>query len=350
VPLASEFSRAARRFLRFVGRPIRGARGRGGIVLLPYRGYGSRERAFLIGRVFRQRGMTPVQGPWDIRRQVRDVIRRMIRRPVAGVPVAGRLLGAEATGETDADGYFRLTWTLPAPPPDGARWHPVALALAGDSDAIAEAEVYIPPPGARFVVISDIDDTVMHTGVANKLAMTWRLFVQSARSRTAFPGVSTLYRALHEGTGGDEGNPMIYVSRAPWGIYDILSEFFRRHDIPEGPVLLLREWGLSWCEPGAAPRRGPQARADRACHGDVPRPALRADRRQRPARPGDLPRGGRAPRRARARRLHPRRLGPKRRHPRGDRRHQGRRARRGLRTRARRRHPAQWPSTPPAPG
>jgi phosphatidate phosphatase APP1 len=253
VPFASDLSRAFKRFLRFVGRPIRGARGRGGVVLQPYRGYGSRERAFLIGRVFRQRSMTPVQGPWDIRRQLRDMLRRMIRRPVAGVRVAGQLLGAEAAGETDADGYFRLTWTLAAPPPDGGRWHPVALALDGDPSAAAEAEVYIPPPRARYAVISDIDDTVMHTGVANKLAMTWRLFVQGARSRTAFPGVAALYRALHEGTGGDEGNPMIYVSRAPWGIYDILSEFFRRHDIPEGPVLLLREWGISWWNP--VPRR-----------------------------------------------------------------------------------------------
>ena len=39
---------------------------------------------------------------------------------------------------------------------------------------------------------------------------------------------------------------MLYVSRAPWGIYEILEEFFRRHDIPVGPILFLREWGLSW--------------------------------------------------------------------------------------------------------
>ena len=79
----------------------------------------------------------------------------------------------------------------------------------------APSDVYIPPDAARFVVVSDIDDTVMVTGVVNKAAMLWRLFVQDAEDRTVFPGVSHLYRALHAGGSGDDGNPMLYVSRAP---------------------------------------------------------------------------------------------------------------------------------------
>jgi phosphatidate phosphatase APP1 len=89
----------------------------------------------------------------------------------------------------------------------------------------------------------------MHTGVANKLGMMWRLFVADAQSRVAFPGVAALYRALHAGVSGTEGNPMLYVSRAPWGIYDVLEEFFDLHGIPVGPVLFLREWGISWRSP-----------------------------------------------------------------------------------------------------
>jgi phosphatidate phosphatase APP1 len=109
--------------------------------------------------------------------------------------------------------------------------------------------VFIPPEHCRYVVISDIDDTIMHTGVANKLKMLWRLFVQDAESRVAFPGVAALYRALYAGRSGDEANPILYVSRAPWGIYDMLDEFFTLHGIPVGPVLFLREWGLSWKSP-----------------------------------------------------------------------------------------------------
>jgi phosphatidate phosphatase APP1 len=65
----------------------------------------------------------------------------------------------------------------------------------------------------------------------------------------AFPGVAAFYRALHAGVSGTEGNPMLYVSRAPWGIYAVLEEFFDLHGIPVGPVLFLREWGISWRSP-----------------------------------------------------------------------------------------------------
>lgn len=248
----SSFGDSLKDLLRTLSRPVRRARGRGGVVLQPYRGYGSRERAFLIGRVFRQRSLTPVQGAWDVRRQVRDVARRLVRRPMAGVTVRGEALGATAEAVTDADGYFRLEWRLPDVAWSDRLWHSVDLRIES-AGAQATGEIYIPPERARFVVISDIDDTVMHTGVANKLGMMWRLFVRSAESRTAFPGVAAFYRALHRGASGDDGNPMLYVSRAPWGIYDVLDEFFRRHAIPAGPVLFLREWGISWRSP--LPRR-----------------------------------------------------------------------------------------------
>ena len=47
---------------------------------------------------------------------------------------------------------------------------------------------------------------------------------------------------------------MLYVSRAPWGIYEILEEFFQRHEIPVGPILFLREWGLELEASAAAAR------------------------------------------------------------------------------------------------
>ena len=100
----------------------------------------------------------------------------------------------------------------------------------------------------------------MKTGVANKLKMLWRLFVETAESREAFPGVGALYRALYDGSSGSESNPMLYVSRAPWGIYEVIEEFFVRHNIPVGPVLFLREWGISWTSP--LPRKAEDHKRD----------------------------------------------------------------------------------------
>ena len=234
--------------LRLLARPVRKARGKDGVVLQIYRGYGSTERIFVIGRAFWQR---TDRGPGE--NEVRDLARRIRRRPVRGARLVARFYGAELTVETDGDGYFRVEMAPGAAVPRDRLWHALQVEMLEPTRLSTAAEVYIPPDAARLVVISDIDDTVMVTGVVNKAAMLWRLFVQDADDRTVFPGVSHLYRALHAGRTGDEGNPMIYVSRAPWGLYDVLESFFRRHDIPIGPILFLREWGVSWRHP--LPRR-----------------------------------------------------------------------------------------------
>jgi phosphatidate phosphatase APP1 len=46
--------------------------------------------------------------------------------------------------------------------------------------------VFIAPSTAAFGVISDIDDTVVYTGVANKLKMLWRLFFSKAEIRAIY--------------------------------------------------------------------------------------------------------------------------------------------------------------------
>lgn len=247
--MTTRSGRAARKALRVVTRPVRRAQGRGGLVVEPYRGYGSAEEIFLIGRVFRQSPGIPGEDPESLRAQWRDVRRRISRRIVAGASILARFGGAETRVVTDGDGYFRVHLRPHSLPDIEGPWHQVELTLEADPPIPARGEVYIPPAGGGCVVVSDIDDTVMRTGVANKLKMLWRLFVEDAESRVAFPGVASLYRALHAGASGHERNPMLYVSRAPWGLYEMLTEFFQRHGIPVGPVLFLREWGLSWTHP-----------------------------------------------------------------------------------------------------
>ncbi|WP_018260018.1 App1 family protein [Methylobacterium sp. WSM2598] len=257
---AGRLRRAAGWILGLAARPVRRAQGRRGVAVEVYRGYGSAQEIFLIGRAFRQSEAERAADPDDLRAQLRDIGRRIRRRRLPGLAVEARFGGSAARAVTDRDGYFRIHLCPRPPGPGEGAWHPVSIRLASDPPVEARGEVFIPPPRCRFVVISDIDDTVMHTGVANKLKMLWRLFVADATRRVAFPGVAALYRALHAGAGGAEQNPMLYVSRAPWGIYDMLSEFFRLHDIPVGPVLFLREWGLSWRHP--LPRRAEDHKAE----------------------------------------------------------------------------------------
>jgi phosphatidate phosphatase APP1 len=237
------------RMLGIAARPVQEAQGERGVVIQPYRGYGSSSEVFLIGRVFRQSSPHSAARRGALLTNLRDIGRRIARRAIPDAIVTARFYGAEGTFTTDKDGYFRVHLSPALPPPLDRSWHTMDLTLPQPQAVQAQAQIFIPPASCRYVVISDIDDTVMHTGVANKVRMLWRLFVEDAQSRVAFPGVGALYRALHAGASGDQQNPMLYVSRAPWGIYEVLEDFFDRHGIPVGPILFLREWGVSWTSP-----------------------------------------------------------------------------------------------------
>ncbi len=244
-----------RRIVRLLARRSEGSRDQGGIVIQPYRGYGSGEEIYLIGRVVRQPPASVPPGTGAMGRDLLAIGRRLLQRGVAGAVLQARFGDTEQRVTTDRDGYFRVHMRPVQFPTADGLWHQVELALIRPVDAAepATGEVFVPPRTTRFVVISDIDDTVVATGVANKAAMLWRLFAQGARSQAAFPGVVSLYQALHAGVSGADRNPLLYVSRSPWIIYELLDEFFNRHNIPVGPVLFLRDWGLTPQHP--LPRR-----------------------------------------------------------------------------------------------
>lgn len=251
----SSATNALRRAARVAARPVRRAGGERGLVIQTYRGYGTQEEVYLMGRVYRQLGPALGAPVGSVVRDVLDIGRRMLRWGVSGARLEARFGGATQTVTTDHNGYFRVRIKPDQAPDPEARWHTIALELTEPAQASAQAEgyVYIPPADAERVIISDIDDTVMETGVANMATMLYRLFAQDAESRTGFPGVTPLYRALHDGTSGAAANPMLYVSRGPWSIYSVLEAFFQMHQIPVGPVLFLREWGLTLQHP--LPRR-----------------------------------------------------------------------------------------------
>ncbi|MDT8879796.1 phosphatase domain-containing protein [Halomonas saccharevitans] len=229
--------------------------GRGGLTATPYRGYGSRREVFLTGRVFRQAPLGKSVPRRGFLRDLVDVARRIGRRGVAGASVDIRLGDNRVAVTTDRDGYFDAHLMLASSLPSDSAWHRAELWVSADQElpVRASAEVFIPVSATDLLVISDIDDTVMYTGVADKLRMLYRLFIEQPDQRMAFPGVAALYQALHRGADDQGERPILYVSRGPWAIYEMLETFFQLNRIPVGPILFLREWGISLRHP--LPRR-----------------------------------------------------------------------------------------------
>ena len=247
--------RALRKLLHVATKPMKADHGRGGVVVQAYRGYGSAQEIYVLGRVFRQPGFGQSLAEGSLLRDLVDLLRRTLRWGVGDAQVTLKLNDSKLTVSTGKDGYFDIHMKLDTPLDNEKSWHRATLEVAIEHakrqpDTIeTQAEIYVPPASADLVVISDIDDTVMYTGVANKFKMIYRLFFETAERRTAFPGVATFYQALFEGPDGNRDRPMLYVSRGPWGIYEVLEAFFQRNHIPVGPILFLRDWGMTLQNP-----------------------------------------------------------------------------------------------------
>ncbi|WP_346880807.1 phosphatase domain-containing protein [uncultured Algibacter sp.] len=101
-------------------------------------------------------------------------------------------------------------------------------------------EMLIPSKAASFGVISDIDDTILHTGLVSVLK--WRVlvntFLTSAGQRLPLDGAPEFYNMLHRGKSGKEANPIFYVSHSPWNLYRYLNFFLKKNNFPKGPIIL----------------------------------------------------------------------------------------------------------------
>lgn len=105
-------------------------------------------------------------------------------------------------------------------------------------------EMLIPESDSSFGVASDIDDTILQTGLVSTLK--WRVlyntFFKTAKSRVPLEGTAEFYHLLHRGKSGKQSNPIFYVSHSPWNMYRYLEFFLKNNNFPKGPILL-RDFG-----------------------------------------------------------------------------------------------------------
>lgn len=190
---------------------------RGDPVIQGFPGHATPDALLLRGRVLGR----PVNG--------HRVVSSFRTRELAGIVVEGG--GARAV--TDEEGYF----TLVLPRTGGAGWIGVPV-TAGDDHAVLP--VLVPRPDAVCGVISDIDDTLMHTGAWSLPRNLWTTVRGRPETRHVFPDAVALVDRLREGG----RNPVFYVSAGPWNLVPFLEEVFRLNRLPRGPMFL-RDWGVT---------------------------------------------------------------------------------------------------------
>jgi phosphatidate phosphatase APP1 len=227
-------------------------RGRRHPMIVPFIGHGSTVRARLGARIVlgqQDAAPQPIGEPADdtldapnTPRRRRAVLLASLARyltvEVPHAPVTIRLPGGDVAVETNRDGYVDNDVTLPDVDPG---W--LEVGLTGPDGCSAVARVLIVDPDARIGLVSDVDDTILDTGLTRGLEFLRATFLVDVQDRTPLPGAAALYRAFVEPAQGPR-RPVFYVSTSPWNLHEMLLQFVSMRGFPLGP-LLLTDWGPS---------------------------------------------------------------------------------------------------------
>ncbi len=208
-------------------------------VAVPYRGWYADGVAHLTARTMEK----PLFGPEDAATGRTDIVRTNLRRftvlTMPGVRVRASLGQVSGEFTSDAQGYLHITLRVG---PLSPGWHVLDIDPVDGSVPHATGRVLVADPGSDIAVISDIDDTIMKTGLTQGWTSVGRTLFRDVAGRKAVPGMSAFYAGLARGDGTPRTVPFFYVSTGSWNIYDYLVSFMNLHSFPRGP-LFLTDWG-----------------------------------------------------------------------------------------------------------
>lgn len=216
------------------------------IAIAAYAGFRNAEKLHLRARVLRRKPLDWEARSWP--QKMIDVLRLYASHEVPGARVRFDGFGQQAEVRCDKEGFAVFDVALADQPlPAHARWDRVTLTLPDHGNARAQPPVLSAGTDGRLGVISDIDDTVIETGL-HDFARNWRrVLMQMPGDRVPVPGAAELYARLATYGHPEEGEvhrPFFYISSSPWNLYGFIEEFLRQHDLPRGPMLM-RDWGLN---------------------------------------------------------------------------------------------------------
>lgn len=249
----------------------------------PFFGYRSDTGLRIKARALRSRKPTYGGGRWQA---IRTMISHYASHEVAGLEVRLEVKGpfGEAITQravTDEEGFADFDIAFPGdwPLPMSARWEVVELHWTNDEgEQCVPGHVLAPAASASLGVISDIDDTIIETGITGSpraILRNWRrILAQHPEERIAAPGADAFYSALGGAQQGlsDEPNagdslpaterPFFFVSSSPWNLFSYLVAFKKSKNLPLGPMAL-RDWGFNRATLGSSSHGGHKVEAIR---------------------------------------------------------------------------------------
>ncbi len=217
------------------------------IIVMPYGGYANDNELHGQARVLEDEGIAEIPENTLGKRMLRS-FKRFESDEHPNMLVKVKWEGGETVLVSDREGYVYLDakHSLKLDHPK-TLWIPVTYELmdGGKVQYRITSEIMKPSNQAEYGIISDIDETILQTGLESFLK--WRVvintFIKTVEERLPIEGARELYTLLHHGSRGYSSNPFFYLSNSPWNLYDYLISFLERFHFPKG-ALLLRDLGI----------------------------------------------------------------------------------------------------------
>lgn len=216
----------------------------------PFRGFTNGKEAYFQGRLLEYK---PLFDQWESgwHRNLVNSFRRFASKEVPDANIEIQFGPNQIQLTTDEEGYFILDDPLSEPlGENGKGWIDAFISLKEapgreTQEVNRKGQLLLPDQTAKLGMISDIDDTLLQTGVTSP--MKWRVFyltfLMSISSRKPVQASGQFYRRWHRSP--TPQRPIFYVSNSPWNLYDLLRDFMRFNGFPKGPILL-RDVGIPY--------------------------------------------------------------------------------------------------------
>jgi phosphatidate phosphatase APP1 len=171
-------------------------------------------------------------------------------RPIANAPVTVFFYNTTASQSrslsTSENGHFSVRAGLPFVPT-----HVRVLA----SETLSATQEITVSPAEGISLISDIDDTVKHSGISQGTREIFKNTFTAPIESFNILGVADWYKTL---AGPPYNVSMHYISNSPWQLYPLLKSFFTESGLPPGSFHLKQYSGMlqGIFEPAAERKKG----------------------------------------------------------------------------------------------
>jgi phosphatidate phosphatase APP1 len=208
-----------------------------GAVIVIYNGLGTTAGARIWGRALADKEPAAAKADESKWRKLRRTLRELDSDELRHAELELNVLGRSYPVKADSEGLFRLD--IKGPLAEGSHRVEAKLKVpAGRTCRVEEGKLLVWPKRPGIAVVSDIDDTVLQTGVTDKVQMFKRVLFSNAHDLKTFETAPALYQ-----TWSKRGYPVVFVSGSPVNLYTRLQQFLGMRRFPAA-VLMLKNLGL----------------------------------------------------------------------------------------------------------